>query len=98
MALSVVSQGSESMSPVGVSLSFEPRPRLVSSDQPFPDFSVRRYAELAAEHATAEQMEDGRYFVESGDLNGVWGDGNSEEEARREFVDAVIGWASVKMD
>jgi len=98
MALAVVSAGAESLSAPGVSLSFEPKARVISSDQPFPEFSVRRYAERAADTAVVERLEDGRFFAESDLLVGVWGDGDTEEEARREFIEAVMEWVSVKID
>lgn len=98
MTLAMVSLGSESTTAASMTVSFEPQPRVLSSDQPFPLFSIRRFAELATERAAVEQMEDGRFFAESDQLPGVWGDGDTAEDALAEFSDAVAEWVSVKID
>lgn len=74
------------------------RPPFKPDSDPFPYFSVRMFAELAAREATAEVMEDGRYFVESRTVPGVWGDGDTEDAARAEFLSAAYEWAMVKIE
>jgi predicted RNase H-like HicB family nuclease len=98
MTVTIVSLGSETTSAADLIPSFSPRATVLHSDQPFPWLSVRRYAEIAARSARVEQMEGGRYFAESDVIPGVWGDGDTVEQALHEFIDAVYEWATLKID
>jgi len=95
---SVVSMGAESTSGPDLIVSFASKPTVISSDQPFPVFAVRRYAMLAARQASVEEMENGAFFAELSVIEGVWGEGVTRAEALRDFEEAVCEWAMIKID
>jgi predicted RNase H-like HicB family nuclease len=72
-------------------------PRTIESERPFPLFAIRRFADEVGKVAVVEQMEDGRYFVEADSIEGAWGDGSTEAEARQSFGESVYKWAMEKM-
>ena len=98
MSITVVSLGSQSTSNADLTPSFAPKATVLHSDRPSPWLSVRRYAEIASKTARVEQMEDGRFFAESDEIEGAWGDGDTPQQALNEFADAVYEWVMLKMD
>lgn len=66
--------------------------------RPFPAFTVRRYARLAAQMAMVEQTEEGTYFADVEGFPGVWAEADTEDEAREELESVIYGWALLKIE
>ena len=56
---------------------------------------IREYIEKALCHATVEEMEDGDFFASIPEINGPWGSGKSEAEARAELAETLEEWIVV---
>lgn len=46
---------------------------------------LTEYLEKAMAQAKVEKTEDGRYFASIPDIKGVWADGDTPEESRKEL-------------
>jgi|GEM_PF-5647324 len=57
---------------------------------------VHLYAEIADRHAQVKEVDPGVYAAIVAGLEGAWGEGEDEDEARRELKEAIIGWVAVK--
>lgn len=62
-----------------------------------PGSLVLSYAELAADHARYEQLEDGSWFADVVGLDGAWAEGDTPTDARSELVRVIEGWVRVKL-
>jgi len=70
----------------------------IAADKPFPYFTVRRYAHLAAKQAVIEETEVGTFFGRIDGFSGVWAEGESAETVIAELADVVYGWAVLKIE
>lgn len=62
---------------------------------------LARYAQVAArlaEPAARQMGDEGEWFVDLVGLHGPWATGSTPWEALRHFEDAVLDWASAKLD
>lgn len=57
---------------------------------------IKLYAEIAARHAVVRQPEEGVWYARVHDIDGAWGDGESEKEALQALEEGIIGWVAVK--
>jgi len=58
---------------------------------------IQQYLSKAMEHAWYEIMEDGTYYGEIPVLRGVWAQGKTLEECRRELLEVAEVWLLVKL-
>ncbi len=58
---------------------------------------IKRYAKLAARRADTEQVDDGTWFASVRGFEGVWAQGDTEEEARAAVESVVIDWTCFKI-
>jgi predicted RNase H-like HicB family nuclease len=56
---------------------------------------LTEYIQAAMCHAQYELMENGRVFATIPQCPGTWGEGATEEEARRELQDVLESWLIV---
>lgn len=56
---------------------------------------LTEYVQAAMKHAHYEIMEDGRFWGEVPDLQGVWSDGDTLEECRETLREVIEGWLIV---
>jgi len=56
------------------------------------------YVSNALKSATVEQLEDGTYYTEVAELQGVWADSDSEQNAREELADVIREWLELKIE
>ena len=50
------------------------------------------YLEQAVAAACIERMEDGRYFARIPDFHGLWAEGDTPEQCRKELRSALEDW------
>jgi predicted RNase H-like HicB family nuclease len=55
------------------------------------------YIEVAMSTCKLEPMEDGTWFAELPDFQGVWAQGATEAKATAELEDVLVGWMFLKM-
>jgi len=55
------------------------------------------YFDKAMHKAEYELMEDGTYFGEIPGFEGVWGNGKTIEECRKDLIGALEGWLVLKL-
>ncbi len=53
---------------------------------------LTKYIATAMQKATYELLEDGTYYGEIPECEGVWGTGNTLEACREDLQDALEGW------
>jgi len=58
---------------------------------------LTEYIEAAMQRAHYELMEDGRFFGAIKMLKGLWADGDTLEECRRNLLDALEDWLFVSI-
>ncbi len=56
---------------------------------------LTEYVQAAMKHAHYEIMEDGRYWGEVPELEGVWADGDTLEKCRETLREVIEGWLIV---
>jgi predicted RNase H-like HicB family nuclease len=57
---------------------------------------VNAYAERAVLHARVREVDPGVWIASVVGLEGAYGDGRTEDQARDDLREAVIGWVAVK--
>jgi len=67
-------------------------------DRPVPLITIRRYAHAALELVSSKQYEDGAWYVQVPGLPGVWAEGPTNEDARRELEDVIFQWCLLKLE
>ncbi|GJQ60275.1 MAG: type II toxin-antitoxin system HicB family antitoxin [Candidatus Scalindua sp. AMX11] len=55
------------------------------------------YVHGALENAEYKKLEDGTWFVEIPGFEGVWANGKTVEESRKELVDVLEEWLILKL-
>ena len=50
------------------------------------------YMDKAMQHAQYERIEDGTYFATIPGFEGLWANGKTEEECRKELREVLEGW------
>ncbi len=55
------------------------------------------YIQQAIENAEYKKLEDGTWFVEIPGFEGVWTNGKSIEECRRELIEVLEEWLILKL-
>lgn len=78
-------------------LDYEPDPLEVHFGRALPAQLIRRYARLAAMRADAEELEDGTWFASIRGFQGVWAQGDSEEEALETIESVLLDWTCFKI-
>lgn len=73
-----------------------PSPHDTLVDRAIPESLVKRFAYLAATHATG-RSEDSGWYVENPLLPGVWAEGGTEDEALKELEEVAFEWAILKI-
>jgi len=58
---------------------------------------IIEYIERALKKAEYKKLEDGTWFGEIPNLNGVWANGNSIEECRDELIEVTEEWLLLKI-
>jgi predicted RNase H-like HicB family nuclease len=58
---------------------------------------LTKYIEAAMKLARYEIIEDGTYWGEIPDFEGVWGNATTLEECREDLRDALEGWLALKL-
>lgn len=53
---------------------------------------LTEYMDKAMAHAQLERMEDGAWFAEIPDFDGLWASAPTEQECRKELRDVLEGW------
>ncbi len=76
---------------------YEPDPLETHFGRPLPVQLIRRYAKLAAKRAESEKLEDGTWFASIRGFEGVWAEGESEEEALEAVEGVVRDWVCFKV-
>ena len=61
-----------------------------------PKALVESYADAASRCATVSEIDPEVWFASVEGLEGAWGEGSSEQEARRDLRDTIVGWVAVK--
>jgi predicted RNase H-like HicB family nuclease len=57
--------------------------------------TYRQFIETAIDHAEYEKMESGEWFGSIPGLVGLWAAGISVEAARKDLLEALVGWIEV---
>ena len=57
---------------------------------------VETYADIATRHALVKEIDSGHWFASIVGLEGVWGDGDSPDEALVDLRESVVDWIAVK--
>jgi predicted RNase H-like HicB family nuclease len=57
---------------------------------------LMEYLNAALEKAKYKQLEDGTWFAEIAPLQGVWANGPTVEECRKELLEVVEEWVLLK--
>lgn len=55
------------------------------------------YMQAAIENAEYKRLEDGSWFAEISGFEGVWANGKSVEECRKELMDVLEEWLILKI-
>ena len=71
--------------------------RRVTFRHPLPMQLIGQYAQKAARHGLARQLEDGHWFAEIEGFLGVWAEGESQKEALDELESVVEEWVLLKI-
>ena len=58
---------------------------------------LTEYIEVAMRRAHYELMEDGRFFASIKSLKGLWADGDTLEECRRNLLDTLEDWLFISI-
>lgn len=58
---------------------------------------VRRYAKCAVRLAIVRQLDDGTWFAEVPNFDGVWASGEAAADVIPELEDVIFDWAILKM-
>ena len=58
---------------------------------------IIEYCNKAIEKAEYRKIEDGTWFAEIPGLKGVWANGKSVEECRKELIDVLEEWLVLKL-
>lgn len=61
-----------------------------------PKEQVEKYADAASGVASVCEVDPHVWFASAPGLEGAWGEGETADEALRDFHDAVVGWVAVK--
>jgi predicted RNase H-like HicB family nuclease len=59
---------------------------------------VDGYAKAAARHANVVQVEVDHWFASIAGLKGIWGEGDTEDEARAEVQRSIPEWIAVRRE
>jgi predicted RNase H-like HicB family nuclease len=57
---------------------------------------ILEYCEKAIEKAEYKKLEDGTWFAEIPDFQGVWANSNTVEECRKELITVLEEWLILK--
>lgn len=63
----------------------------------YTDAMVRLYASRARQHARAEDLGADGWYAEVVLLEGVWGEGDTREEAEADLEVAIVAWLEIKL-
>lgn len=63
-----------------------------------PEAMVKAYAKAAVRHACFDLLESGEVFGSVSGLQGVWGEGATVEESRRDLEESIIDWVIVRRE
>lgn len=66
--------------------------------RPVPEQLIERYATVALRRAATQQLEGGDWYAEVPSLEGVYGEGDSEEDALTSLAESIRSWAIFKME
>jgi len=58
---------------------------------------IFEYCEKAIDSAEYKKLEDGNWFAEIPGFQGVWANGNTVEECRRELISVLEEWLILKL-
>jgi len=58
---------------------------------------IFEYCEKAIDRAEYKKLEDGNWFAEIPGFQGVWANGNTVEECRRELISVLEEWLILKL-
>jgi len=58
---------------------------------------IFEYCEKAIDRAEYKKLEDGNWFTEIPGFQGVWANGNTVEECRRELISVLEEWLILKL-
>ena len=58
---------------------------------------IFEYCQKALEKAEYKKLEDGTWFAEIQGFRGVWSNGKSVEEARKELINVLEEWIILKL-
>ncbi len=78
-------------------LDYEPDPLEIRYGRPLPVQLIRRYAMLASWRAETEKLDDGSWYADVNNFPGVWAQGASEQEARKELESVIRDWVLLKI-
>jgi predicted RNase H-like HicB family nuclease len=81
---------------VAPATSSRPMTKVAELVEGVPKEQVEKYAEAARRLARVCEVDPQVWFASARGLEGAWGEGDSPEEALRDFHDAVVGWVAVK--
>jgi predicted RNase H-like HicB family nuclease len=56
-----------------------------------------KYCEQALQQAKYKTLEDGTWFAEINDFEGVWGNGATVEDCRTDLLEALEEWVILKL-
>jgi predicted RNase H-like HicB family nuclease len=58
---------------------------------------ILEYCQKALEKAEYKKLEDGTWFAEIPGFEGVWANGNTVEESRKELISVLEEWLVLKL-
>lgn len=58
---------------------------------------ILEYCDKAMDKAEYKKLEDGTWFAEISGFQGVWANGNTVEECRRELITVLEEWLILKL-
>ena len=58
---------------------------------------IIEYCQKVIEKAEYKKLEDGTWFAELSGFRGVWANGKTIEECRKELITALEGWIILKL-
>jgi predicted RNase H-like HicB family nuclease len=58
---------------------------------------ILEYCDKAMDKAEYKKLEDGSWFAEISGFQGVWANGNTVEECRRELITVLEEWLILKL-
>jgi predicted RNase H-like HicB family nuclease len=58
---------------------------------------LMEYTQKALEKAEYKKLDDGTWFAEISDFNGVWANRKTVEECRRELMEVLEEWIMLKL-